>query len=451
MAVFRETRSPFRFVSSDAVWPRRTRVAPHDRQMAQRRDRSGAGTLTASLVVLLLSLSSQPSAQGVTRKAASCSQSDVVAAISAANHGDIVQVPAGACSWSGLSISKAVHLRGAGVGVTMITLTGNNTVTKQSAGITRISNFSFSRSGGGNASKGWSVGGPWQGAEPVIFTENNYTVSGSGLFRLNVAGGVIISNSNFVGGNDDSFIQPKDDGDTGNSWGTADTIGAADTNGKRNIYIESNTFLGGTNQGIDCDDASRCVIRYNTFDRSSINSHGWDTSPEGVRHWEIYNNTFMHPGGSCSTALCNQSWLILMRGGTGVITNNQFVDLAGSYWGNKTELHFWIRGAEDVRPQGSCSNVRYPVPRQVGQNHNGTAYFTDPIRIWNNSGTQGISAGWNFNNPCGLSFSDFWQLGRDYALSARPGYVKFTYPHPLLAGTGGTQAPAPPTNVRIIR
>ncbi len=442
MAVFREKRRPFRFASSEAVWPRPARVAW---------GRSGAGPLVASLVVLLLSLSSQASAQGVTRTAASCLQSDVVAAIAAASHGNVVQVPAGTCSWSGLAISKAVHVRGAGVGQTRITLTGNNTVTKQSAGITRISGFSFTKNGGGNSSKGWTVGGSWQGAEPVIFTDNDYSLSGSGLFRINVAGGVIIANSNFVGGNDDSFIQPKDEGDSGNSWGIAGTIGAADTNGKRNLYIENNTFLGGTNQGIDCDDAARCVIRYNTFDRSSINSHGWDTSGSGVRHWEIYNNTFQHPLGNCSTAICNQNWLILMRGGTGVITDNQFVDIAGSNWGNKTELHFWIRGAEDARPQGSCSNVRYPVPRQVGQNHNGTAYFTDPIRIWNNSGAQVVDAGWNFGNPCGLNFGDYWQLNRDYALSARPGYVKYAYPHPLLSGGAGTTAPAPPTNVRIIR
>jgi hypothetical protein len=443
MAVFPETRRPFRFASSDA---RATRVAPHHRQ----RRWSGAGPLVASLVVLLLSLSSQASTQGVIRTAASCSQTDVAAAISAASHGHTVQVPAGTCNWSGLSISKAIHLRGAGVGQTRITLAGNNSVTKQSAGITRISDFSFTRSGGGNGSKGWTVGGSWLGAEPVIFTANDYTISGAGLFRINVAGGVIIANSNFVGGNDDSFIQPKDDQDSGNSWGTAHTIGTADTTGKRNLYIENNTFLGGTNQGIDCDDAARCVVRYNTFDRSSFNSHGWDTSAAGVRHWEVYNNTFKHPGGSCTTALCNQSWLLLMRGGTGVITDNQFVDIAGSHWGNKTELHFWVRGAEDARPQGSCSNVRYPVPRQIGQNHNGTAYFTDPIRIWNNTGAQVISAGWNFGNPCGLNFDDFWQLGRDYAMSARPGYAKFAYPHPLLGG-GGTQPPAPPTNVRIIR
>jgi hypothetical protein len=97
--------------------------------------------------------------------------------------------------------------------------------------------------------------------------------------------------------------------------------------------------------------------------------------------------------------------------------------------------------------------VRYPVPRQVGQNHNGSSYFTDPIRIWNNSGAQAISAGWQFGNPCGLNFDDFWRVNRDYALSARPGYVKYQYPHPLVGGSSTPTVPTPaaPTQVRIVR
>lgn len=448
MAVFREQGRPFRFASSDAVSPRPTREAPH-RHTAQRRDRSGAGALIASLVVVLLALSSQPSSQAVTRTAASCAQSDVAAAISAASHGNIVQVPAGTCSWSGLSINKAIHLRGAGVGQSRITLSGDNTVTKHSAGLTRVSGFGFSKSGGGNGSKGWTVRGAWQGAEPVIFSGNSYSIDASGLFLIEVAGGVIIADSAFSGGWDDSFVQVSDM--TAGSWGTADTIGNRDATGRLNLYVESNTFVGGTNQGIDADNGTRLVYRYNTLTTASVNSHGMDSSPVGVRHWEIYNNTFIHPGSSCTTQpLCNQNWLILMRGGTGVITDNQFADIAGSYWGNKSEINFWIRGAEDARPQGSCSNVQYPVPRQVGQNHNGSSYFTDPIRIWNNSGAQVISAEWRFNNPCGLTFSNFWQLDRDYSLSPRPGYVKFRYPHPFLAGSALT-APAPPSNVRIVR
>lgn len=383
-----------------------------------------------------------------TINAASCSEANVASAISSAAVGDTVQVPAGSCTWSSLSIAKAVTIKGAGIGVTNITLGTGNSVTKQAAGIIRIRDFSFSKSGGGNESKGFEVGGSWLSAQPVVIQNNAFTISGSGLFKLNVNGGVIIAGNAFTGDWDDSFIQPK--GGDPSSWTTADTMGTRDTTGTANHYIENNTFYGGTNQGIDCDDNSRCVYRYNTLTYSSFNSHGWDTSPEGVRHFEVYNNTFIHDGGT--TAIANQNWVVWIRGGTGVIFNNQIADIAGSYWGDKAELHFSIRGAEDSRPQGSCANVSYPVPRQLGQNHNGTSYFTDPIYIWGNTGATVTDANWNWGNPCGFTWSTFFQWGRDAINTgtAKPGYTAYAYPHPLLAeGPPDTENPTTPTSPSV--
>ncbi len=380
-------------------------------------------------------------AWAATFNASSCSQSAVATAINSANNGDTVTVPAGNCSWNGFKISKAIHLKGAGVGQTNISIS-NNTVYKKAAGITRITDFSFSNSGGGTSNRGFVIAGSWKGAEPVIFQNNAFSTRDSGLLRIEVTGGVIIANNSFTGDWDDSFIQPKDDKDEGNSWGTADTMGMRDTSGKLNIYIENNTFRGGTNQGIDCDDSTRCVYRYNTLTYSSFNTHGMSTSPKGVRHFEVYHNTFIH--NKEGTQLANQSWIAWIRGGTGVIFNNQIDDLAGPHWGNKKEMSFTIRGAEDVRPQGSCSNVRYPVPRQIGQNHNGTSYFTDPIYVWGNTGASEIGIGWNWGNPCGLNFNEFFQWGRDAVNDGtkKPGYTPYTYPHPLLSGTVTPPPPA---------
>lgn len=364
----------------------------------------------------------------------SCSQADVSTALTSATTGDRILVPAGTCTWSNLSISKAVHLKGAGIDVTVITVS-ENTITKQAAGIIRITDFTFTKSNGGNVSKAFVVNGSWTGAEPVIFANNKVTINDSGFFLLDVPGGVIIANNDFQAQWDDSVIQLKATNSQG-SWETDDTFGAKDVNGKLNHYIETNTFYGGANQAIDCDDNTRCVYRYNAATYSSFNSHGYATSPAGARHFEIYNNQFLHLGGS--TQIANQNISIWLRGATGFIYNNYFDDIAGSYWGDKEELRFTIRGAEDARPQGSCASVSYPVPRQIGQNHNGTAYFTDPVRWYNNTGTLAISADWNWGNPCGLTFSDFWQAGRDYIIgSAKPGYVAYTYPHPLLGQEQG--------------
>lgn len=373
--------------------------------------------------------------RAATIAAASCSQANVTTAISTAVAGDTVTVPAGSCTWSGLSISKAITLQGAGTGSTNITII-SSTVTKQAAGATRVKGFSFSKTGGGNESKAWTIDGSWQSAEPVIFENNAFTIDGSGLFLVQTPGGVIFANNSFSSSINDSFLQLKDPIDADGSWTTADTLGDRDTNGKKNIYVEDNTFYGSNAQGIDADDSSRIVYRYNTLTYSAWNSHGLDTSAQGLRHFEVYNNTFLFTESTAEIA--NQNWAIWVRGGTGVIYGNTLPDLAGSYWGDKAELKFSLRGAEDVRPQGSCASVSYPVPRQIGQNHNGTSYFTDPIYIWGNTGAQAIGAGWDWGNPCGLTFDNFWQSGRDYVVgTARPSYTAYTYPHPLVGGAGG--------------
>ena len=156
-------------------------------------------------------------AWGATRQASSCAVDAVQSAINAAAQGDIVTVPAGNCSWSGLTLSKPIRLQGAGIGQTNITLTGNNTITKTSRYHSRLW-FQLPKNGGGNGSKGLTVGGSWKNAEPVIFENNEFTISSSGLFRIEVAGGVIIAKNSFNGGWDDSFIQLKDDNDSERSW-----------------------------------------------------------------------------------------------------------------------------------------------------------------------------------------------------------------------------------------
>ena len=66
-------------------------------------------------------------AKGNTISAASCSQSDVQAAINSASTGDTVLVPAGNCTWTtqtaytpSVSVTKAVILKGAGIDQTVI-------------------------------------------------------------------------------------------------------------------------------------------------------------------------------------------------------------------------------------------------------------------------------------------------------------------------------------------
>lgn len=377
-------------------------------------------------------------------------QSSVSTCLSNASAGDTINVSAGSATWTAIAINKAVTLNGAGTGSTTITLAGNSSIAKQAAGVTRIKNFTFVRNTEGNNSYAFYITGAWT-ARPVIFQNNAVTMSNAGFFRVEVSGGFIVANNSFTADWDDSILKLKNAGGL-SEWNTASTMGTLDTNGEKNIYIEDNTFYGGTNQGIDCDDACRVVYRHNTLTYSSFNSHGYDTSDVGARHWEIYNNTFIHDGGT--SAIANQNWIFWIRGGTGVIHNNVFPDIAGGWWGDKAEFKFSIRGIQDsyTKVFGSCGAVSYPAPRQLGQGHNGSSQVLDPIYIWGNTGPLvGIAGGLDsdWGNPCSVSWNNFYQINRDYySGSAKPSYTTYTYPHPLVSGApADNENPTAPSNL----
>ncbi len=394
-------------------------------------------SMLASALIATATVSYPVSAATIT--AASCELSAVQNAIASAANGDIVSVPPGSCTWSSMTVSKGIHLQGAGPNLTDITITGSVTLRKNSTHNIALSGFTFRKSGGGNSAKMFFVNGAWN-AEPPLIYDNVFIVNNAAVFRYETNGGVIYGNT-FRGGTNDSALQHKIEGDS-QSWSTEDTLGMRDTNGKRNLYVEDNIFEGMANQATDFDDGARVVFRNNRMIHSSFNSHGLATSRIGVRHFEIYNNTFTYPNTSV-----NQSWHVWLRGGTGVVFGNSFQNISGQQWGNKDELHFSVRAAVDGGATGCCTS--WPCQHQVGQNHDGSSQFTDPVLLWNNSGTYSwtISSGWS--NTCGQNINDFLQNGRDFvfASSPKPGYTPYPYPHPL---RDGTARPLPPGNVIVI-
>ena len=388
--------------------------------------------------ILMLSLvcAATQQSQAATINATSCSSSAVQEAISNAQAGDVVSVPAGNCSWGSFTIQGGIHVRGAGAGTTNVTVNGTVTINKHASRSVELSGFSFSKNGGGRM---FLVTGPWQ-HEPPLIHNNEFTVNGAQIFRYETNGGVIYNNV-FRGGWDDSGLQHKIDNDS-QSWSTADTLGARDTDGKRNLYVEDNVFEGMANQGTDFDDAARVVFRYNTLNNSSFNSHGLATSPVGIRHFEIYNNEFRYPDRSV-----NQNWHIWIRGGTGVIFDNELDDINGTQWGNKRELLLSVRAAVDGGARGCCRN--WACDHQLGQNHDGNRQFLDALTIWDNAGTlaHAVEDGWS--NSCGTNSSDFIQNGRDFVFSSSPksGYTPYIYPHPLRVDV---VRPNEPTDLTII-
>jgi hypothetical protein len=74
----------------------------------------------------------------------------------------------------------------------------------------------------------------------------------------------------------------------------------------------------------------------------------------------------------------------------------------------------------------ACSSQEgFPCAQQIGR---GNSNSSDPLYIWSNTGSETVS-----NNPG----ATYYQSGRDYYLNAgaKPGYVAYTYPHPLVGGS----------------
>jgi hypothetical protein len=120
-------------------------------------------------------------------------------------------------------------------------------------------------------------------------------------------------------------------------WTTPPTMGAADTAGTRNFYIENCDFHAFLHN-IDADSFARVVVRHCLFNNSGTGSHGADTGPHGMRHVEIYDNVFVFNnhgefGGAYQTMALN--WWIWMRGGTWVVTDNVMPSINSPAWGHK--------------------------------------------------------------------------------------------------------------------
>ncbi len=236
--------------------------------------------------------------------------SDVQAKHAQASNGDTITIPSGNFTWplNGVYITKGITLSGAGVGTSNVTLSGAHPglrITKNATGIIKVQNMTFIATGGaGTLPDPILLDGTWPSGQPIIFSNVGITLSGESMVSCNLAGGVIFSHITFTGTWNDFFISVKDQVNN-NSWTTADTIGSRDTIGTSNIYIEDSTFTGGSNGIIDCDDNCRVVLRHNTAHNSGFfNSHGFDTSPHGARHFEIYENTLDLPDKACSGPVC---------------------------------------------------------------------------------------------------------------------------------------------------
>lgn len=131
----------------------------------------------------------------------------------------------------------------------------------------------------------------------------------------------------------------------------------------------------------------------------------------------------------------------------GQIPAGSFEDLTSISWGPKSEI-VWLAESLTRPGAGAPCQTSYPGTHWPGFGGNGTSQASDPMYFWNNTGTMAVSAN-DQTDECGngLRTANFILSGRDYFNgTAKPGYTKYPYPHPL---RGGAVSPRPPTNVRI--
>lgn len=232
------------------------------------------------------------------------------------------------------------------------------------------------------------------------------------------------------------------DGET-TSWTTASTMGAADTGGTNNLYVEDCDFHAWLN-ATDFDANGRAVVRHSWMNHSGIGTHGADTGNFGNRHFEVYACTFEFSGGSDTFTLPNNWWFYL-RGGTGVIASNSLADINSQDFPGKPEINATVMNLQRNGGPYPCwgaddPGLQYPAPRQVGRgwidgSAGSDAYGglgeLEPLHYWDNTGTLGFSFSdfGECTNPDVTS--DYIVLGRDMTNAVKNGWAPYTYPHPL--------------------
>jgi hypothetical protein len=428
------------------------------------------------LFALLLSVLSGKAAKANTYTAKSCNTSDVQASINSASDGDTVIIPNGSCSWStGISTAKQLTLQGQTVGgVTITDMAGDANLLSFTIGSTHHTTIANLRFMPGNGTGNYiTVNGVGQVPlmHDMYFNLPNFQLQHAVMWT--VTGGVIWnttfeSTATALPGSDSGSLLVK----SNVPWDTPSTTGTLDTNGDKNLYIEDSTFKN-VGQSPDVDDNGRVAIRHSTFIGSAGLTHG-PSSAQGGRQVELYNNAFSYPDPNR-----NMNRWFWLRAGTMIVTQNNIDWINGPSYPNKNSFTFiveaarWNTGGHGCLTgymgfhqvgSGATATVQSPTKLALGQLPPDPYQVSDPVYIWNNSGTgNGIAHvglndastdNCNNTNPAtGVEYTtaDFFVLNRDYFVDngAKPGWQPYPYPHPL-RGTSSTTPPGAPANLAAV-
>jgi len=398
-------------------------------------------------------------AQAKTVSAASCSQSDVQAAINATNSGDTVAVPKGTCTWSStvtISSSHQITMDGGGSTITFGS-GGSLSITTGTASNTRVTNFNFIGSGtnGSDVIEFHTVTSP---PSLTFRFDHNSCNCGSPSAPSTILGiyqngpGLIDHNSFTCAHGADELIHVLGLGPSDNSgWWDDVTPG-----GPNMIFIEDNTFNDSGGAGASAFQSyygARTVARHNTFTNAQIDQHG--SGMIGARWYEFYSNNFTDAAGICIRA---GSGVVFSNTNTGAIRMTQEFGSYPAEWQvgqGKEVTHNTPTNCSTGGPPGCAfayvwSDVT-PLLNTTAGCAAGLANLIQFQRDVYSTGGNGVTTGTLASRPSTCSkYQGYFATDQNtlYQCTATNTwtayYTPYTYPHPLTQGT----TVAPPSNLQ---
>jgi PKD repeat protein len=345
--------------------------------------------------------------------AANLSPTEVQRAVNAASPGDTVILPAG--DYSGFNrtvdVPNGISLRGQGK---------NSTILRNTSGTIFLFSWNDNRTTSSYKVRisGFQLIGHGDGSESGINLQNMSDFAVSGLIIRDFAGVGIGVRGNSRGViYDCELINICQSDLLGTGYGVAvygDGLwdDPKPPLGTQNAVFVEDSHFSGCKHGMESNGGAHYVFRHNKVEGLKHNAQGVDvhgkqsSHPCGGNTYEIYNNTIIGTEPSTQTDLG-----IVVRGGDGVIYNNTISKCEA---GNRPKAI-----AISIDNHGS-----YPDKYQVrelyiwGNTHNGSAitdvFVTDEA-------------------------SSYIKKGREYFMTAKPGYTAYAYPHPLRSSSVGPE------------
>jgi hypothetical protein len=322
-------------------------------------------------------------AQAGTYTAATCNQSDVNAVVNGPTHvavdGDIIQVPAGSCTWtSGVTVPANIGIQVIGAGSGSTTITDNISSgalftfrPQYGNSLSRFSGFTLAPSGTtARTSPIQFLGTCTSSGCPNLRMDNNVMPSSWESVSLSASACIAVAENMFgvldhntVGDSSGNathyFCLVEIDhsswqgvGSYGDrSWASADTFGT-----NQEIYLENNDFwyTGGTDTGGNGSytgtGGGRYTCRFNTWHvqnnsaNGPCNNHGTESlnRPRGGRQSEFYGNTVECPSGTnCVNVAAARSGPIYAFGNTSNSPNTTQDFLGIGIWRASTSMDFY--------------------------------------------------------------------------------------------------------------